>query len=222
MRRQGGYPWQNAGLSTGMAIGHLITQAATHGLTFGIIAASVYKVRLTTIPISFSPLAESDRAVSAGRSRLLCGAPLFSSGPAAVGVAQRTSQQREDVGHHRLPSVLDAHPVRRFSVLFADCLDRLRSGLGLWHGFRQPHLPVLCPYRIGPAYRLAGVADQHPLGPSRASRQQPRIPRQELWRRAADLGSSVLVLSGRAARHSDPLWLGASALGPQQPHCHRL
>ena len=53
MRRQGGYPWQNAGLSTGMAIGHLITQAATHGLTFGIIATSVYKLRLTTIPISF-------------------------------------------------------------------------------------------------------------------------------------------------------------------------
>ena len=53
MRRQGGYPWQNAGLSTGMAIGHLITQAATYGLTFGTIATSVYKVRLTTIPISF-------------------------------------------------------------------------------------------------------------------------------------------------------------------------
>jgi sterol desaturase/sphingolipid hydroxylase (fatty acid hydroxylase superfamily) len=53
MRRQGAYPWQNAGLSSGMAIGHFITQAATHGLTFGIIATSVYEVRLTTIPISF-------------------------------------------------------------------------------------------------------------------------------------------------------------------------
>jgi len=53
MRRQGAYQWQNAGVSTGMAIGHFITQAATHGLTFGIIATSVYEVRLTTIPISF-------------------------------------------------------------------------------------------------------------------------------------------------------------------------
>ena len=37
-----------------MAIGHFITQAATRGLIFGIIAASVYEFRLTTIPISFS------------------------------------------------------------------------------------------------------------------------------------------------------------------------
>jgi len=36
-----------------MAIGHFLTQAATHGLTLGIIAASVYSIRLTTIPISF-------------------------------------------------------------------------------------------------------------------------------------------------------------------------
>jgi sterol desaturase/sphingolipid hydroxylase (fatty acid hydroxylase superfamily) len=33
-----------------MAIGHFLTQAATHGLIFGIIAASVYEIRLTTIP----------------------------------------------------------------------------------------------------------------------------------------------------------------------------
>jgi sterol desaturase/sphingolipid hydroxylase (fatty acid hydroxylase superfamily) len=53
MRRQGAYPWKNAGVSVCMAIGHFITQAATHGLIFGIIAVSVYEVRLTTIPISF-------------------------------------------------------------------------------------------------------------------------------------------------------------------------
>jgi sterol desaturase/sphingolipid hydroxylase (fatty acid hydroxylase superfamily) len=53
-RRQGAYPWKNAGVSISMAIGHFITQAATRGLIFGIIAASVYEFRLTTIPISFS------------------------------------------------------------------------------------------------------------------------------------------------------------------------
>jgi sterol desaturase/sphingolipid hydroxylase (fatty acid hydroxylase superfamily) len=53
IRRQGGYEWKNAGVSVGMAIGHFLTQAATHGLTLGIIAASVYSIRLTTIPVSF-------------------------------------------------------------------------------------------------------------------------------------------------------------------------
>src|SRR5262249_37304539 len=47
------YPWKNAGVSTLMAIGHFITQAAAHGVIFGIIAAFVYKVHLTTIPVSF-------------------------------------------------------------------------------------------------------------------------------------------------------------------------
>jgi sterol desaturase/sphingolipid hydroxylase (fatty acid hydroxylase superfamily) len=37
-----------------MAIGHFITQAATRGMIFGVVAASVYEIRLTTIPISFS------------------------------------------------------------------------------------------------------------------------------------------------------------------------
>jgi sterol desaturase/sphingolipid hydroxylase (fatty acid hydroxylase superfamily) len=36
-----------------MAVGHFITQIATHGVVFGIIAMSVYEIRLTTIPISF-------------------------------------------------------------------------------------------------------------------------------------------------------------------------
>ena len=52
--RQKVYPWKNAGVSIGMAIGHFITQAATHGLIFGVIAAAVYEFRLTTIPISFT------------------------------------------------------------------------------------------------------------------------------------------------------------------------
>jgi sterol desaturase/sphingolipid hydroxylase (fatty acid hydroxylase superfamily) len=53
-RWRGAYPWKNAGVSVGMAIGHFITQAATRGLIFGVIAAAVYEIRVTTIPISFS------------------------------------------------------------------------------------------------------------------------------------------------------------------------
>src|SRR6516225_1085073 len=52
--RQGAYPWKNAGVSTSVAIGHLVTQAATRGLIFGVIARTVYEIRLTTIPISIS------------------------------------------------------------------------------------------------------------------------------------------------------------------------
>ena len=51
--RQGTYPWKNAGVSVLMTVGHFITQAVTHGLIFGVIAAFVYKIRLTTIPVSF-------------------------------------------------------------------------------------------------------------------------------------------------------------------------
>ena len=51
--RQGTYPWKNAGVSVLVTVGHFITQAAVHGLIFGIIAAFVYKFRLTTIPVSF-------------------------------------------------------------------------------------------------------------------------------------------------------------------------
>ncbi len=50
--RQGTYPWKNAGVSTVMAVGHFLTQAATHGLLFGIIAASVYRIRIATVPVS--------------------------------------------------------------------------------------------------------------------------------------------------------------------------
>jgi sterol desaturase/sphingolipid hydroxylase (fatty acid hydroxylase superfamily) len=51
--RRGGYSWTNTGVSTMVAIGHLVTQAVAHGLIFGIIATAVYQVRLTTIPISW-------------------------------------------------------------------------------------------------------------------------------------------------------------------------
>jgi hypothetical protein len=45
---------EECGVSIGMAIGHFVTQAATRGLIFGVIAAAVYEIRLTTIPISFN------------------------------------------------------------------------------------------------------------------------------------------------------------------------
>src|SRR5580692_197137 len=51
--RHGSYSWKNTGVSTLVAVGHIVTQAATHGLIFGVIAAGVYQVRLTTIPISW-------------------------------------------------------------------------------------------------------------------------------------------------------------------------
>jgi sterol desaturase/sphingolipid hydroxylase (fatty acid hydroxylase superfamily) len=51
--RHGGYPWKNTGVSTLVAIGHVLTQAAVNGLIFGVIAAGVYAVRLTTIPVSW-------------------------------------------------------------------------------------------------------------------------------------------------------------------------
>jgi sterol desaturase/sphingolipid hydroxylase (fatty acid hydroxylase superfamily) len=51
--RHGSYSWKNTGVSTLVAIGHLVTQAAVHGLIFGVIAAGVYAARVTTIPVSF-------------------------------------------------------------------------------------------------------------------------------------------------------------------------
>src|SRR5262249_38049629 len=51
--RSGSYPWKNAGVSICMALGHLITQAAAHGLIFGLIATAIYSVRLSTISISW-------------------------------------------------------------------------------------------------------------------------------------------------------------------------
>jgi sterol desaturase/sphingolipid hydroxylase (fatty acid hydroxylase superfamily) len=51
--RQGRYPWRNTGVSLMLAVGHLVSQAAVHGLIFSVIAAGVYSLRLTTIPVSF-------------------------------------------------------------------------------------------------------------------------------------------------------------------------
>ena len=51
--RHGDYSWKNTGVSTLVAVGHVVTQAAAMGSIFGIIAAGVYAVRLTTIPVSF-------------------------------------------------------------------------------------------------------------------------------------------------------------------------
>src|SRR5580692_3816934 len=51
--RHGSYSWKNTGVSTLVAVGHIVTQAAVHGLIFGVIAAGVYQVRLTTIPVSW-------------------------------------------------------------------------------------------------------------------------------------------------------------------------
>src|SRR5262250_2346996 len=42
--RHGSYSWKNTGVSTLVAIGHFLTQAAAHGLIFGVIAAGVYAV----------------------------------------------------------------------------------------------------------------------------------------------------------------------------------
>jgi sterol desaturase/sphingolipid hydroxylase (fatty acid hydroxylase superfamily) len=52
-RQQGTYPWKNAGVSVCMTLGHVLTQAMARGVIFGIIAAAVYAIRLTTIPVSF-------------------------------------------------------------------------------------------------------------------------------------------------------------------------
>src|SRR4249919_400974 len=52
--RHGSYPWKNTGISALVAVGHLVTQAAAHGVIFGFIVAAVYEVRLTTIPVSWS------------------------------------------------------------------------------------------------------------------------------------------------------------------------
>jgi sterol desaturase/sphingolipid hydroxylase (fatty acid hydroxylase superfamily) len=51
--RHGRYPWRSSLVSLTLAIGHVISQAAVHGLIFSVIAAGVYSVRLTTIPVSF-------------------------------------------------------------------------------------------------------------------------------------------------------------------------
>jgi len=54
MQAQGrSYPWKSSLVSAAVSIGHLITQAMTNGLIVGIIAAAVYRWRLSTIPVSW-------------------------------------------------------------------------------------------------------------------------------------------------------------------------
>lgn len=52
--RGGRYPWKGSLVSVTVAIGHLIAQAAAHGLILGIIAAAVYRFRIFTIDASFT------------------------------------------------------------------------------------------------------------------------------------------------------------------------
>jgi sterol desaturase/sphingolipid hydroxylase (fatty acid hydroxylase superfamily) len=52
--RHGSYSWKNTGVSTLIAVGHILAQAASHGLIFGVIAVGIYQFRLTTIPVSWS------------------------------------------------------------------------------------------------------------------------------------------------------------------------
>src|ERR1700749_3122674 len=51
--RHGNYSWKNTGVSTLVAVGHFLVQTGLRGVIFGLIAAGVYAVRLTTVPISF-------------------------------------------------------------------------------------------------------------------------------------------------------------------------
>jgi sterol desaturase/sphingolipid hydroxylase (fatty acid hydroxylase superfamily) len=124
LHRQGTYPWKNAGVSISMAVGHFITQIATHGVVFGIIAMSVYEIRLTAIPISFRHWPS-----------LIA---LFLLADLAFYVEHRCSHRigllwASHSVHHSSEKMLVttafrlsyAHPVGRFSVLSADCLDRL-------------------------------------------------------------------------------------------------
>ena len=210
---QGTYPWKNAGVSISMAVGHFITQIATYGVVFGIIAMSVYEIRLTTIPISFR--------------HWLSLIALYLLADLAFYVEHRCS--------HRIGLLWASHSVHHSSekmlvtTAFRLSWTPILSGVFLfylpivWIGYDPAWVygmvsasltyqffvhTELVPRAVG------GVGHQHALSPSRAPCEQCRIPRQKLRRRSAGLGSFVRVLSGRAARHSDPLWPVATAARP--------
>jgi len=221
-RRQGAYPWKNAGVSISMAIGHFITQAATRGLIFGVVAASVYEIRLTTIPISFSHWASL--------------VVLFLLVDLGFYIEHRCS--------HRIRFLWASHSVHHSSekmlvtTAYRLAWTPILSGVFLfylpivWIGYDPVWVYGMVSASLSYQFfvhtelvpRVGGLEwlVNTPLGPSRASCEQSRIHRQKLWRRAADLGSSVRLLSGRAAQYCDPLRPGASALGPRQPVCDRL
>lgn len=46
------YPMKHTGVSLLIWAGHLVTQAATHGILYTVLAVAVYEMRLTTIPIA--------------------------------------------------------------------------------------------------------------------------------------------------------------------------
>ena len=52
--RHESYNWHSAGVSLLVAIGHLLAQAAANSIIFGLIAAGVYSIRLTTVPVSWN------------------------------------------------------------------------------------------------------------------------------------------------------------------------
>lgn len=47
------YPWKDSAVSVGVALGHVLVQAAANGLVLGVIAAGVYQMRLFDLNVSF-------------------------------------------------------------------------------------------------------------------------------------------------------------------------
>jgi sterol desaturase/sphingolipid hydroxylase (fatty acid hydroxylase superfamily) len=141
--RAGRYPWRNTGVSIVLAVGHLISQAAVHALIFSLIAAGVYSVRLATIPVYF------------GHWPAL--AALFVLIELAFYMEHRCSHRvallwASHSVHHSTDRMVTSAAFRLawtpllsgvFLFYFADCLDRLRPGLGVRDSVRQPDVPVL-------------------------------------------------------------------------------
>jgi hypothetical protein len=210
--RHGSYPWKNTGISALVAVGHLVTQAAAHGVIFGFIVAAVYEVRLTTIPVSW------------GNWPSLIA--LFLLTDLAFYVEHRCS--------HRIRLLWASHSVHHstermvVSAAFRLSWTPILSGVflfylpivwigfdpvwGVRHGLSRPDLPVLRSHRAGQADRVAGMGYQHAIGPSGPPRPQFRVHRQEFWRRSDDLGSPVRHVSGGASGYQDTLRTFVSAL----------
>jgi sterol desaturase/sphingolipid hydroxylase (fatty acid hydroxylase superfamily) len=167
--RRGAYPWKNAGVSFSMAVGHFITQIATHGVVFGIIAMSLYEIRLTTIPTSFQHWPS-----------LIV---LFLLVDLGFYVEHRCS--------HRIRLLWASHSVHHSSEkMLVTTASRLSwtpivSGVFLfylpivWIGYDPAWVYGMVSASLTyhrAACRLAGVGRQHALSPSRAPCEQCRIP----------------------------------------------
>jgi sterol desaturase/sphingolipid hydroxylase (fatty acid hydroxylase superfamily) len=220
--REKSYPWKNAGVSVLMAIGHFITQVAAHGVIFGIIAAFIYKVRLTTIAVSFD---RWDTLIV-----------LFLLVDLAFYIEHRCS--------HPVRFLWASHSVHHSSdKMLATTAYRLSwtpilSGVFLfylpiiWIGFDPVWVygtvSASLSYQFFVHTELVPRIDwlewviNTPSAHRVHARQQSRIYRQELWRRAADLGPSVRDLSGRARRRRYPVRSGAWSLRSEQSVCRRL